>query len=237
MPTAVGEGEGDEEPQTKAGSQGVTQRRGLKMFIAGASGGAVSRTATAPLDRMRMLLQVSSGKRMGLSEAARSMASEGGIKPFFRGNGANVAKIAPENAAKLFLYDLYKSNVLSGKCAHPFQHLSGKGQDPPECLLGYAAIAVANRAKVIGMRQVARTNRPAPQADWRGGLRRASANLRVPAGDCEDALGSFQSGDVQRDSSLPAQHSKERGGEEAVCRGGALSGGDTALRWGGHDGV
>lgn len=32
--------------------------RSMKIFIAGAVAGAVSRTATAPLDRMKMMLQV-----------------------------------------------------------------------------------------------------------------------------------------------------------------------------------
>jgi solute carrier family 25 phosphate transporter 23/24/25/41 len=95
-----------------SGQSGTPSRdrlKGLKIFAAGAAGGAVSRTATAPLDRMRMLLQVSDSKKLTLRQVSTLMASEpGGISAFFRGNLANVAKIAPENASKLMLYDAYK---------------------------------------------------------------------------------------------------------------------------------
>lgn len=88
--------------------------RGLKTFIAGAMGGAVSRTATAPLDRMRMLLQVSDNRKLTIREVTRTMANEG-LLAFFRGNLANVLKIAPENAAKLMLYSEFKQRVLGNK--------------------------------------------------------------------------------------------------------------------------
>lgn len=39
--------------------------------------GAVSRTATAPVDRLKMLLQVQEGKMMTLKEGMRLMAAEG----------------------------------------------------------------------------------------------------------------------------------------------------------------
>lgn len=40
--------------------------------------GAVSRTATAPVDRLKMLLQVQEGRRMSIREGLRMMSSEGG---------------------------------------------------------------------------------------------------------------------------------------------------------------
>lgn len=39
--------------------------------------GAVSRTATAPVDRLKMLLQVQEGRRMSIREGLRMMSSEG----------------------------------------------------------------------------------------------------------------------------------------------------------------
>ena len=41
------------------------------------------------------------------------MAAEGSIKSFFKGNGANVLKIAPETAIKLTMNDIYKKMVAS----------------------------------------------------------------------------------------------------------------------------
>ncbi len=73
-------------------------------FIAGALAGAVSRTATAPMDRLKTLLQaqgahaaMANGVRVtGVIHCAREIVKEGGIAAFWRGNGINVMKIAPE---------------------------------------------------------------------------------------------------------------------------------------------
>lgn len=102
--------------------------------------GAVSRSATAPVDRLKMLLMVeetpqAKGMRWGLHR----MAAEGGwgvvwglagwaqcgcvlgewfvccvgsFKSFFKGNGTNVVKIVPENAIKLTGSDVLKPYIV-----------------------------------------------------------------------------------------------------------------------------
>lgn len=88
--------------------------RPFKLFIAGGVAGAVSRTATAPLDRLKILLQVHDGRqKMTFAEGLRRMAAEGSIKAFFKGNGTNVVKIAPETAIKLTMNDIYKRLITS----------------------------------------------------------------------------------------------------------------------------
>ncbi|KAL6752353.1 mitochondrial substrate carrier [Haematococcus lacustris] len=81
-----------------------------KLLLAGAAAGAVSRTATAPIDRLKMLLQVQDDCKRGLTlrEGIAKMSAEGSVKSYFRGNGANVLKIAPETAIKLALNDQLK---------------------------------------------------------------------------------------------------------------------------------
>ena len=79
-----------------------------KLLLAGALAGAVSRTATAPIDRLRMLFQVNTGASMTLAQGVRQMAAEGTVFAFFRGNGANCLKIAPETAIKFALNDRIK---------------------------------------------------------------------------------------------------------------------------------
>ena len=66
------------------------------LLVSGAIAGAVSRTATAPLDRLKTLMQAQTVRSPGLLHGMRSIAMEGGWRAFFRGNGANVVKIAPE---------------------------------------------------------------------------------------------------------------------------------------------
>lgn len=88
--------------------------RTVKLLVAGGLAGVVSRTATAPLDRLKMLLQVNDAeKRMTIREGLRYMAREGTIKSFFKGNGTNVIKIAPETAIKLTMNDIYKRMIAS----------------------------------------------------------------------------------------------------------------------------
>ncbi|XP_065830281.1 calcium-binding mitochondrial carrier protein SCaMC-2-like [Oscarella lobularis] len=82
-----------------------------KQLVAGAGAGAVSRTSTAPLDRLKILLQVqggSGGQRLGIWSGFTQMIQEGGYRSLWRGNGVNVVKIAPETAMKFFAYEQIK---------------------------------------------------------------------------------------------------------------------------------
>ncbi|GEM10051.1 mitochondrial carrier protein [Rhodotorula toruloides] len=101
-----------------------------KFLLAGGMAGAVSRTATAPFDRLKVYLITSptsappkpdpaaqlakSGKppRPGagtLVNAIRAVyAQGGGIKAFWTGNGLNIIKIFPESAIKFLSYESAK---------------------------------------------------------------------------------------------------------------------------------
>ncbi|XP_037904312.1 calcium-binding mitochondrial carrier protein SCaMC-2 isoform X2 [Hermetia illucens] len=76
-------------------------------LAAGGIAGAVSRTCTAPLDRIKVFLQVQSTKTR-ISDSFKYMLNEGGIRSFWRGNGINVLKIAPESAIKFAAYEQFK---------------------------------------------------------------------------------------------------------------------------------
>lgn len=89
--------------------------RATKLFVSGGLAGAVSRTATAPMDRLKLLLQVHDQRGvMTVREGLRRMASERTIKAYFRGNGANVLKNIPETALKLTANDAVKRLVATG---------------------------------------------------------------------------------------------------------------------------
>ncbi|XP_069051740.1 mitochondrial adenyl nucleotide antiporter SLC25A23 isoform X2 [Lepisosteus oculatus] len=95
------------------------RRSGLwwKQLVAGAMAGAVSRTGTAPLDRLKVFLQVhGSGalgglRRMKVLGGLRGMVLEGGVLSLWRGNGINVLKIAPESAIKFMAYEQIKRAI------------------------------------------------------------------------------------------------------------------------------
>uniref|UniRef100_A0A1I8IGT4 EF-hand domain-containing protein n=1 Tax=Macrostomum lignano TaxID=282301 RepID=A0A1I8IGT4_9PLAT len=88
----------------------------LNMLFSGGLAGALSRTCTAPLDRLKVLRQVYGYQHAGSSaiKAFRWMLQEGGIRSLWRGNGVNVIKIAPETAIKYTFYDFYKRLLFGG---------------------------------------------------------------------------------------------------------------------------
>lgn len=79
-------------------------------LAAGGVAGAVSRTFTAPLDRIKIFLQVQSSKAT-IGDSFRYMLKEGGAASFWRGNGINVIKIAPESAIKFAAYEQIKQLI------------------------------------------------------------------------------------------------------------------------------
>ncbi|CAL5361723.1 unnamed protein product [Camellia sinensis] len=81
-----------------------------KYLIAGAVAGTASRTATAPLDRLKVVLQVQTGPAR-IVPAIKNIWREGGFLGFFRGNGLNVMKVAPESAIKFYTYEMLKTII------------------------------------------------------------------------------------------------------------------------------
>jgi solute carrier family 25 phosphate transporter 23/24/25/41 len=90
--------------------------RWWRQLLAGGVAGAVSRTCTAPLDRLKIFFQVSSmrGQQFTLVSCVRHMLAEGGVRSLWRGNGINVLKIAPENALRFFAYEQVKRLLVRG---------------------------------------------------------------------------------------------------------------------------
>ncbi|KAJ3088421.1 hypothetical protein HK102_008792 [Quaeritorhiza haematococci] len=91
----------------------------LKYFVAGGIAGAISRTATAPLDRIRVILQTqtfpsptkNSGPFSNVLSAFRAVYNSGGLRAFYRGNGLNVVKIIPESALKFVVFEQVKLSI------------------------------------------------------------------------------------------------------------------------------
>lgn len=91
--------------------EGISKRvHASKYLIAGAVAGAASRTVTAPLDRLKVIMQVQTS-RACIVTAVRNILKEGGFLGFFRGNGLNVMKVAPESAIKFYTYEMLKRVV------------------------------------------------------------------------------------------------------------------------------
>ncbi|XP_013618660.1 PREDICTED: mitochondrial adenine nucleotide transporter ADNT1-like isoform X1 [Brassica oleracea var. oleracea] len=87
------------------------------LFAGGVAGG--SRTAVAPLERMKILLQVqnphnikSSGTVQGLKYIWRTE----GLRGLFKGNGTNCARIVPNSAVKFFSYEQASKKCTTHSC-------------------------------------------------------------------------------------------------------------------------
>ncbi|XP_062223774.1 calcium-dependent mitochondrial ATP-magnesium/phosphate carrier protein 2-like [Phragmites australis] len=85
-----------------------------KYLIAGGIAGATSRTATAPLDRLKVNMQVQTNSTT-VARAVRDIWREGGLLGFFRGNGLNVVKVAPESAIRFYTYEMLKEYIMKSK--------------------------------------------------------------------------------------------------------------------------
>ncbi|XP_014603482.1 PREDICTED: calcium-binding mitochondrial carrier protein SCaMC-2 isoform X1 [Polistes canadensis] len=80
-------------------------------LLAGGIAGGVSRTCTAPLDRIKVYLQVHGTRHCNISSCFRYMLREGGVTSLWRGNGINVLKIGPETALKFMAYEQVKRAI------------------------------------------------------------------------------------------------------------------------------
>ena len=95
---------------------GAAERSHLLAVLAakvysGSVAGAISRTATAPIDRLKTIMQAAPPGQPSpsLVGGLRAIHTEGGLAAFFRGNTANVLKIAPETSIKFLAFDQLKS--------------------------------------------------------------------------------------------------------------------------------
>ncbi|KAK4748214.1 hypothetical protein SAY87_014800 [Trapa incisa] len=92
------------------------------LFIAGAVAGAAAKTVTAPLDRIKLLMQThgiragqqSAKKAIGFIEAITIVGKEEGIKGYWKGNLPQVIRVIPYSAVQLFAYEFYKK-LFKGK--------------------------------------------------------------------------------------------------------------------------
>jgi len=83
-------------------------------LVAGGVAGAVSRTATAPLERLVAFLRCHGGPmRLGVFASFKWLLKEGGIRGLWRGNGINVLKIPVESAMKFVAYDSLKRLIVN----------------------------------------------------------------------------------------------------------------------------
>jgi solute carrier family 25 (adenine nucleotide translocator) protein 4/5/6/31 len=98
----------------------------MKDFVAGGISAAISKTAVAPIERVKLLLQVQHVSKQiavdqrykGIIDAFVRIPKEQGFLAFWRGNLANVIRYFPTQALNFAFKDKYKQVFLGGVDKH-----------------------------------------------------------------------------------------------------------------------
>ncbi|KAL6930152.1 hypothetical protein ACO0SA_001559 [Hanseniaspora valbyensis] len=101
------------EEQENEHKEGVKQHfntNSLKYFLAGGTAGVISRTCTAPFDRIKVFL-IANDRTLHVSDVLRTIYKKAGLKGFYVGNGLSALKIFPESAIKFGSFELVKKII------------------------------------------------------------------------------------------------------------------------------
>ncbi|KAL0826338.1 hypothetical protein Bca101_050015 [Brassica carinata] len=113
------------------------------LFAGGVAGGCESsRTAVAPLERMKILLQVQNPhniKYSGTVQGLKYIWRTEGLRGLFKGNGTNCARIVPNSAVKFFSYE--QASKVYCTCIVSRQEMVKNAQLTPVLRLGAGATA------------------------------------------------------------------------------------------------
>jgi len=125
---------GDQKLEThKEGSletlRAIWDDKRFKHFLSGGIAGAISRTCVSPLERNKILLQlqVHDAKFQGVFGTLKTIWKEEGFIGYFKGNGINVARIAPYTAVQFMTYEECKKLMKIPEDArqqHPLKKLT-----------------------------------------------------------------------------------------------------------------
>jgi len=94
----------------------------IKDLLAGGTAGGISKTIVAPIERVKLLLQVQDANKnipvdkryKGIGDAFRRIPAEQGVAALWRGNLANVVRYFPTQALNFAFKDTYKRWFLEG---------------------------------------------------------------------------------------------------------------------------
>ncbi|KAL3514235.1 hypothetical protein ACH5RR_026952 [Cinchona calisaya] len=91
----------------------------VKELIAGGAAGGFAKTAVAPLERTKILLQTRTAgfQSLGVYHSLKKLMRHEGVKGFYKGNGASVLQIVPYAALHFMTYEQYRCWILDNYSA------------------------------------------------------------------------------------------------------------------------
>mmetsp|Transcript_15731 Transcript_15731/g.44017 ORF Transcript_15731/g.44017 Transcript_15731/m.44017 type:complete len:320 (-) Transcript_15731:209-1168(-) len=140
----------------------------IQLLTVGGSG-ALAKTAVAPLERVKILMQVQSmstgHKYAGPWDALRSIGQREGFKAFYRGNGVNVVRLFPDVVLKFALHDQVKQMFAQ---VDPSKAPSFRDRLAISSTTGLLRTTIAYPLEVVRTRITADTSKVAHTALYRG---------------------------------------------------------------------
>ncbi len=83
-------------------------------LLAGGGASLLSKTAVAPFERTKLLLQTSRGSDRRALPLLRGVVREQGVPALWRGNFANCVRVFPTSALRFFFFDFYQRAARAG---------------------------------------------------------------------------------------------------------------------------
>ncbi|KAK9077712.1 hypothetical protein SSX86_006049 [Deinandra increscens subsp. villosa] len=86
----------------------------VKELIAGGVAGGISKSAVAPLERVKILVQTRARgfHSLGVHQSLKRLLKHEGVAGFYKGNGASVVRIIPYSSLYFMTYERYKCWIL-----------------------------------------------------------------------------------------------------------------------------
>ncbi|KAI3414875.1 uncharacterized protein J3R85_015803 [Psidium guajava] len=86
----------------------------VRELIAGGAAGAFAKTAVAPLERIKILLQIRSEgfRSIGVYQSFKKILRHEGVQGLYKGNGASVIRVVPYAALQYMTYEEYRGWIL-----------------------------------------------------------------------------------------------------------------------------
>lgn len=119
-----------------------------RQLLAGAGAGAITKTSIAPLERVKILMQLEGMAHGGGERKYRSLGqslvrvvSEEGVLSLWKGNGANVARVMPVYALKFAFNDYFKALARSMRRGTAGKSSAGATADARKLTWGEKVIA------------------------------------------------------------------------------------------------
>jgi len=84
----------------------------FKLIFAGAVAGIISRTFCAPLEMISTVIMCGRGGSDGLVTSLNKVWRQEGLRGLFKGNGANILKVAPSRGLQFLVYESIKRSMV-----------------------------------------------------------------------------------------------------------------------------